>query len=88
MTWITKLCNSTNISSVVVATGLMALVDDCIKERWQTKRVHQIALPLTSRKMEVELRGPRAFVQHMFSRHSSDSQSATRFRYDRAVAAY
>ncbi|KAF6798754.1 hypothetical protein CSOJ01_12678 [Colletotrichum sojae] len=64
----------TDVADVIVATGLMALVDDCIKERWQTKKVHRIPVPLTSKTVDVE--GPRAFMQHIFQRRGSDQQSS------------
>lgn len=70
--------------SVVVATGLMALVDDCIKERWGTKRVHRIGLPVRSKTMDLEYVGPKAFVQHIFSstRRYSDHSSPSRHAHD------
>ncbi|KAI3392640.1 hypothetical protein diail_5428 [Diaporthe ilicicola] len=60
----------TDVADVIVATGLIALVDDCIKERWQPKRTHHI--PVLG---DVEYVGPRAFVQRVFSsRRNSASQ--------------
>ncbi|POS75116.1 hypothetical protein DHEL01_v206493 [Diaporthe helianthi] len=32
----------TDVADVVVATGLIALVDDCIKERWHSRKTHHI----------------------------------------------
>ncbi|CCF33893.1 hypothetical protein CH063_05992 [Colletotrichum higginsianum] len=66
----------TDVADVIVATGLMALVDDCIKHRWQTKKIHRIPVPLTSRTVDVEYVGPRAFVQHLFQRRASDQISS------------
>ncbi|KAI2637011.1 hypothetical protein GGS26DRAFT_588561 [Hypomontagnella submonticulosa] len=77
----------TDVADVVVATGLMALVDDCIKERWQTKKVHRIGIPLMSRSLDVEVVSPKAFVQHMFARRNSDHHPSP-LRFQRAVAAY
>ncbi|KAF9881711.1 hypothetical protein CkaCkLH20_00857 [Colletotrichum karsti] len=54
----------TDVADVIVATGLMALVDDCIKDRWQVKKTQ----------------GPRSFVQHFFQRRSSDQSSPLRHR--------
>ncbi|KAK1999068.1 hypothetical protein LX36DRAFT_498275 [Colletotrichum falcatum] len=66
----------TDVADVIVATGLMALVDDCIKHRWQTKKIHRIPVPLTSRTVDVEYVGPRAFVQQLFHRRASDQASS------------
>ncbi|KAI2607409.1 uncharacterized protein GGS25DRAFT_522930 [Hypoxylon fragiforme] len=73
----------TDVADIVVATGLMALVDDCIKERWQTKKVHRIGLPLMSRSLDVS---PKAFVQQMFARRNSDHHPSP-LRFQKAVAA-
>ncbi|GKT47322.1 uncharacterized protein ColSpa_07503 [Colletotrichum spaethianum] len=65
----------TDVADVIVATGLMALVDDCIKYRWQTKKVHRIPVPLTSRTVDVEYVGPG----HLYNTFSS-AVARTRFR--------
>ncbi len=44
----------------------MALVDDCIKERWQTKKTQRIHVPLTSVSLGVDYASPKAFVQNLF----------------------
>ncbi|KAI1763751.1 hypothetical protein GGR53DRAFT_520769 [Hypoxylon sp. FL1150] len=77
----------TDVADIVVATGLIALIDDCIKERWQTKKIHRIGLPLTSKSMDVEVVSPKAFVQHMFMRRNSDHHPSP-LRFQKAVAAY
>lgn len=77
----------TDVADVVVATGLIALVDDCIKERWQTKKTHRIGIPLMSRSLDVEVVSPKAFVQHMFARRNSDHHPSP-LRFQRAIAAY
>ncbi|KAI1426457.1 hypothetical protein F5Y12DRAFT_281587 [Xylaria sp. FL1777] len=58
----------TDVADVVVATGLMALVDDCIKSRWQPNkhRVRRFSLP------DVEFVRPRSFVQHLLHRRFSE----------------
>lgn len=69
-----------------MATGLMALVDDCIKERWQTKKGYRLPAAL-------ETINPKAFIQHVFGRrHSADhpyhtGPSSPR-RFERPVEAY
>jgi len=64
-----------------MATGLMALVDDCIKERWQTPKVHRIPVPLTSKTLSFENINPqaliqnikpKAFIQNLFQRRHSN----------------
>ncbi|KAI0161624.1 hypothetical protein GGR52DRAFT_575933 [Hypoxylon sp. FL1284] len=77
----------TDVADIVVATGLIALIDDCIKERWQTKKIHRIGLPLTSKSMDVEVVSPKAFVQQMLLRRTSDHNPSP-LRFHRAVAAY
>ncbi|KAK2042124.1 hypothetical protein LZ31DRAFT_556397 [Colletotrichum somersetense] len=76
----------TDVADVIVATGLMALVDDCIKHRWQTRKIHRIAVPLTSRTVDVEYVGPRAFVQQLFHRRASDHTSSP--LRQRSIATY
>jgi len=58
----------TDVADVIVATGLTALVDDCIKERWQSKRTHR--LPVLG---DVEYVGPRAFMQRVFSQRNKST---------------
>ncbi|KAK1755564.1 hypothetical protein QBC47DRAFT_191266 [Echria macrotheca] len=65
----------TDVADVIMATGLMALVDDCIKERWQPKKVHRIPVPLTHRTMSFGPVAPRSFMQHVFGRRYSDHHS-------------
>ena len=64
-----------------MATGLMALVDDCIKDRWETKKVHHIAVPLTSKTIDLEYVGPRAFMQHVLGRRHSSEQHQSPLRW-------
>jgi hypothetical protein len=74
-----------------MATGLMALVDDCIKERWQTKKVHHIPVPLTSKTVDV---APKSFMQQVFGRrdskekHQYSSKPSTPLRYANPIYAY
>ncbi len=70
-----------------MATGLMALVDDCIKERWQTRKVHR--LPLTSKTFEYV--GPKALMQQVFGRRHSEgghSNQSSPLRYVSPISAY
>jgi hypothetical protein len=52
----------------------MALVDDCIQERWQTKKVHNIPIPLTSKKVKVDISKPKSFMQTLFGWGSKRSK--------------
>ncbi|KAI0204849.1 hypothetical protein F4808DRAFT_412381 [Astrocystis sublimbata] len=80
----------TDVADVVVATGLMALVDDCIKSRWQPSknRVRRFSLP------DVEFVRPRSLVQHLLHRRFSEhhqqrpQSSQSPLRSQRAMAAY
>ncbi|KAK3324296.1 hypothetical protein B0T19DRAFT_227486 [Cercophora scortea] len=68
----------TDVADVIMATGLMALVDDSIKENWQTKKVHHIPVPfLASKAFNFEAPAPLSFMQHVFGRrHSNDYHSS------------
>ena len=81
--------------SVIVATGLIALIDDCIKRHFQSKnKHHQVSLPLTQVKMDMEFVGPKAMVEHMFKRRNSGGSTKEReprgspLRFAQPVAAY
>lgn len=87
----------TQCVSVVVATGLVALIDDCIKRHFhsrQEKYTHQVVVPLTQRKLDMEFVTPRAMVEHMFKRRNSGSSAREReqrgspLRYTNATTAY
>ncbi|XDG09597.1 hypothetical protein ABKA04_009212 [Annulohypoxylon sp. FPYF3050] len=79
---------TTDVADIIVATGLMALVDDCIKERWQTKKVRKIGIPLMSKSLDVEVVSPKAFMQHMFARRNSEHHPSPLRFHQRPVAAY
>ena len=80
--------------SVIVATGLIALVDDCIKRRFHSKKHTTFSLPLTQVKMDMEFVGPKAMVEHMFKRRNSGGSTKERehrgslLRFAEPVAAY
>ncbi len=70
-----------------MATGLMALVDDCIKERWQTRKIRRV--PLTTKTFEYV--GPKTFMQHVFGRRNSEEHhphSSSPLRYANPISAY
>jgi hypothetical protein len=81
----------TDVADVIVATGLIALVDDCIKRRFHSKKVRQV--PLTP--LHVEIVTPKAMVEHMFKRRNSGGstksereQRSSPLRYANAIAAH
>jgi len=60
-----------DVADVIMATGLMALVDDCIKRKYRAKKVVQlhIPLPMTSHlKMNMEYVGPKRLIDEVFNR--------------------
>ena len=81
-----------NNNSVIVATGLIALIDDCIKSHFhpKTRHTHSVSVPLTPLKYEVEFVSPKAF----FSRRNSGGsqkdreQRSSPLRYTNHVEAY
>ncbi len=65
----------------------MALVDDCIKSRWQPNKHHvrRFSLP------DVEFVKPRSFVQHLLHRRFSEhhqQRPQSPLRSQKVVAAY
>lgn len=59
-----------DISDVVVATGLMALVDDSIKLNFHSKRTTQLHIPLLGNKMNIDYIGPKRLIDEVFNRPS------------------
>jgi hypothetical protein len=59
-----------DIADVIMATGLIAIVDDCIKRNFQAKPRHHVGLPAS-----VDFAHPKAMVGHMFKRQNSGSSS-------------
>jgi len=87
----------TDVAEVIVATGLIALVDDCIKRRWHPtkKPTRQLKVPLTPLKMDMEYVGPKALVEHMFKRRNSggstkaeDKHRASPLRFESPTEAH
>jgi len=62
-----------DVADVVIATGLMALVDDCIKSMWPPKRSRPFILPLfsiPSIRLDLEYIGPRKLIDQVFNRRA------------------
>jgi hypothetical protein len=80
----------TDVADVIVSTGLIALVDDCIKRHFHPrsssrKGSHHVSVAGTN----VEFVNPRTMVEHMFKRRGSEqSQKNSPLRYHSPVAAY
>jgi hypothetical protein len=54
--------------SIVVSTGLMALVDDCIKRRFHQKQSTQLHIPLVRNKLHLDYIGPKQLIDEIFNR--------------------
>ncbi|TAQ86344.1 hypothetical protein B7494_g5307 [Chlorociboria aeruginascens] len=87
----------TDVADIIIATGLIALIDDCIKRHFHTKstRTRQVGLPLTPLKVDMDFVGPKAMVEHMFKRRNSggstkDSkeQRGSPLKYTSPIEAY
>ncbi|KAM5365747.1 hypothetical protein ACJZ2D_010879 [Fusarium nematophilum] len=79
----------TDVADVIIATGLIALVDDCIKERWQAKKPSHRAI--RNRTGDFNQSNPRSFMQSFFQRRHSEEHSSSRgsLKFGRKpVAAY
>lgn len=76
----------TDVADVIMATGLMALVDDCIKRRWRTPKIHRIPMPLSSRTWNVE--SPKVLLQRAFAFKAQNSTPKTGDATTRPVAVY
>lgn len=71
--WISdsKIVNSQkDVSDVIVSAGLIALVDNAIRDRFHSKPAKQALLP------KVEYVGPKRFINEMFRRDSNGSEHA------------
>ncbi|KAH3915559.1 hypothetical protein HBH56_076360 [Parastagonospora nodorum] len=72
--------SDSDVSDVVVATGLMALVDDCIKRRFHSTQSTQLHIPLirnASFKMNMEYIGPKRLIDEMFSRNTGPKKPSS-----------
>ncbi|KAL2066087.1 hypothetical protein VTL71DRAFT_2158 [Oculimacula yallundae] len=82
----------TDVADVIIATGLIALVDDSIKSHFHSShtsnpsnarrpslgRTHTLPIPKFG--MDMEFVGPRALVEHMFKRRDSAGSNKERLR--------
>ncbi|EON66142.1 hypothetical protein W97_05385 [Coniosporium apollinis CBS 100218] len=62
----------TDISDVVVASGLIALVDDCIRRRFHSEKSTQLMIPLSrNSSFKMEYIGPKRLIDEVFNRATS-----------------
>ncbi|RPB03705.1 hypothetical protein L873DRAFT_1669137 [Choiromyces venosus 120613-1] len=68
-----------DVADVIMATGLTALVDDCIKRRFHKKKTVQLVLPMpmikSPMKMKMEYVGPKRLIDEVFNRRPTLSRS-------------
>ncbi|KAG0638199.1 hypothetical protein HOY80DRAFT_888266 [Tuber brumale] len=68
-----------DVADVIMATGLTALVDDCIKRRSHKKKTVQLVLPMpmikNPMKMNLEYVGPKRLIDEVFNRRPTLSRS-------------
>ncbi|KAI9874051.1 MAG: hypothetical protein M1830_010250 [Pleopsidium flavum] len=61
----------TDVADVIVATGLIALVDDSIHRHWHSKRGMHLTLPMPMKsafKTNIEYVGPKRLIDEVFNR--------------------
>ena len=64
------------LSSVVMASGLVALVDDCIKCRWHDKKRIQMTVPMLTKsplRLNMEYIGPKRLMDEVFNRREKSN---------------
>ena len=65
-----------NLSSVIVASGLIALVDDCIKRRWHDKSRIQMTVPMLTKsplRLNMDYVGPKRLMDEVFNRREKST---------------
>ncbi|KAF7503520.1 hypothetical protein GJ744_003671 [Endocarpon pusillum] len=62
----------TDVADTIVATGLIALVDDCIERRWHSKRSFHLDLPFPE---SAGAMGPDALIDKIFNRNIVTTQN-------------
>lgn len=82
---------ATDIADVIVATGLIALVDSSIKNRWSSKKPTE--RPVTANADDIESSPTsklhsRGFLHNMFQRRHSTQHESSPLRFGNAVAAH
>jgi hypothetical protein len=65
--------------SLVVASGLLALVDDAIKRRWHSRTHRHVQLPLIGTRpfrLNMEYIGPKRLIDEVFNRRPTSRGTA------------
>jgi hypothetical protein len=65
--------------SLIVSTGLLALVDDAIKRRWHSRTHRHVQLPLIGNKpfrLNMEYIGPKRLIDEVFNRRPTSRGTA------------
>ncbi|KAL8927477.1 MAG: hypothetical protein Q9208_002282 [Pyrenodesmia sp. 3 TL-2023] len=77
-------CRHTDVADVIVATGLIALVDDSIKNKFHQKGSMQMSVPALLKaplKMNMEYVGPKQLINEIFHRRgTTDTRRPTPLR--------
>jgi len=78
--WITDeriIRGMTDVADVLVASGLIALVDDSIKQHFHSKRTTQLFIPLPKTpSFKMEYIGPKRLIDEMFHRNTRGGSSS------------
>ena len=67
-----------DVSDVILACGLMALVDDSIRTHFHSPDSKQLLIPVPKLSMGVEYVGPKRLINEMFNRKDMSSTSQSR----------
>lgn len=62
-----------DVADVVIASGLMALVDDSIRAHFHSKHTRHLTIPLPKSRMGMEYVGPKRLINEMFRREPISS---------------
>ncbi|KAF1344114.1 hypothetical protein BDV97DRAFT_373658 [Delphinella strobiligena] len=65
-------------SDVVVASGIIALVDDCIKQRFHPKPTHQFVIPVPKLKIDMDYIGTKALLKEMLQKSNKRETTPSR----------
>ena len=83
-----KQSNHADHFSVIVATGLIALVDDSIKSHWHSKQHVHMPIPALMKsplKMNMDYVGPKRLIDEVFNRRGKTV--TRRSNHSRQIAA-
>lgn len=67
---------STDLADVIMASGLVALVDDCINRRWHQKDRFQVTVPMLMKsplRLNKEYVGPKLLMSEVFNRREKST---------------